>query len=301
MDTVGDSTPAAQRSFAGEAVLFLVCVVVAITIWVFNALSETYEQEIDVRLSYTLPSTLTTTKPLPSKAGILVETSGWQLIRERFRVRALQLDISDLSKQELLLTNDHLALFASDMPSDMHVIQVHPDTLDLHLEPLVQKQVPVVLNAEFLDRTDMVTDSMYIHPDSIWVSGPESLLRDVAYWPTEVIRSDGDTIAEGITPLPFPAVGSVRISAIVVEWYAHMTAATNANAYMTISAPGGRAIDLRVQYSCIPAIAPQIGASDFNITFEKTGDGTQYHVVAHAKRKDVHTIGVFPPFISVTD
>lgn len=300
METMGDSTPAAQRSFAGEFALFFVCLFIAVIIWLFTALSENYEQEINVGLSYVLPESQTTTIPLPQEAHLLVSSSGWQLVKEGFRHRAMSLDVSDLDDKPVLLTNNHLGLFTAGLPGNMHIVQVIPDTIDLHLEPLAERKVPIVLNADFMDRTDIVVDSIYIHPDSITIRGPKSLITDITYWSTEAIAGNGDSIIDGITPLPFPAVGSIRLSAILADWHAEIEAAIEANAYLTINTPTNHAVDVRIQYSSAAEVSSLIGAKDFNITFEKTADGTQYHIVARAKRRGLHTIGVYPAFIPIT-
>lgn len=200
-----------------QAMLFFACFAIAAILWLFTTLSGTFESTLSAELEYDLPETQTTTRPLPKTSSILVQTTGWQLIREQFNERSLRVDIGQVDDHELLITNNHLGIFIEHMPSDIKVMHVSPDTISLHLEKKVRKKVPIKLTATY-DNDQNRLDSLYLSPDSVIITGAKSIIQHIDYWPTEPVITYKDSIASGIAPLSEPGTRAITLSAVATSY-----------------------------------------------------------------------------------
>lgn len=218
MEHASRSAEQAGNGKGKRLIRILACIGVSAVLWLFTTLSGQFESEVIVSLDYDLPADQTTTRKLPAEARLLVQTTGWQLIREGFNARSLQIDISDADAREAFITNNRKELFIADLPSDIEVLHISPDTILLHLEPLIRKKVPVFLTytEPFLP---LYIDSLSVFPDSIELIGPETALKNFDRWGTEPVATLADSSAQGIIPLHESVFPEVQLSAVACRYF----------------------------------------------------------------------------------
>lgn len=275
-----DERPAGGK---GKRLLrILACICVSAVLWLFTTLSGQFESAVSVSLQYDLPSNLTTTRKLPGEATLLVRTTGWQLIREEFRERALQIDISYANGHEAFITNQRKELFIADMPSDIEVVKIAPDTIWLHLEPRITKRVPVVLSMTEPE-LPLFIDSISISPDTIELTGPGSILRTIQQWSTELVFTRLDSAVTGIAPLLESRYPEIQLSAVACRYYlSEAEALQGTDSGFVNCAETGARIPVTMTYFARSAAAYRL--TDFGITCDH---GEAHSLIWHNLPEDI--------------
>ena len=197
---------------------FLACTGIASLLWVFTTLNGSFEGMVDVHLDYDLPPGKINSNELPSEATLFVETTGWQLLREQFNRRHLTIDLPFLQSGKPFVTNAHVSSFVAEMPSDIHVLRIYPDTIHLHMEDLVSKKIPIRFNYPS-DTHQFYTDSLYYFPDSVTVFGPASKIEQYTQWQTDPASTYIDSLIIGTVALIKPADQQISLSHVAVQYH----------------------------------------------------------------------------------
>ena len=297
-------TANATRHKRGRIVLrYFICLVIAFILWLFTSLSDQHENTIHVDINYALAAQKTNVNRLPTYAELQVSSTGWQLLREAFNQRSLTLDLADYTENKMLLTNQHIHLFSEGLPDDIKVIQIFPDTLDMQIENKLSKKVPVKMGFRGIVENDWIVDSMYYYPDSITITGPESVVNTFRYWPTEVIKLyDIDSIVKGVSILQFSKEANIQLSAIAVAYGIRVFRKTTQTYKLNITHPDQADNVITVAIECmIPSgLVAQTKETDFQIKAIPLKQRGVYALKCEQFPEWAQNINITPAFISLT-
>lgn len=159
--------------------IFIASIIFAIILWGSISLSDFYYANIEVGLTLTdFPNGYTTGSNIPEKVKLKVRGQGWRLVsinvgpETEFRVSVR----GDSGQQSFSLYN----YLESNrwLLSDVDIINLYPDSLNIFVERKITKKLPVVsgLNLEFKPGYDLASE-IILKPDSVLVQGPLSYLR----------------------------------------------------------------------------------------------------------------------------
>lgn len=198
---------------------FLVSLFIAIIIWLFKSLSASYNSEIPVELLYEFPEKSTALNPLPDHAVVYVTTTGWQLLREKLYKRQVTLSYNQFEENNLI-TNNYPELFSSDLPAAFTVVHISPDTIQFNLEGFVTKKIPVRLDEKIVFSSGFsLSDTIVLTPDSIFISGPRSIVDSVFEWETEQLQIlNVQNTVTGAIPLKTSHHQNLILSAVAVAY-----------------------------------------------------------------------------------
>ncbi|HUI10943.1 MAG TPA: hypothetical protein VL221_11485 [Bacteroidota bacterium] len=197
--------------------------------WVSVTMREDYETSIaSPFVLQDIPPGMAVETPLPRELLLRFRGEGWRLAGVLL-ARAPAVVFSALSlpphHRPLTFTDfaDHVAL-----PPGVRLVEVKPDSLEVALGPSVRRRVPVLLDcvAGFREGYGQV-GPVFVAPDSVTLTGAESVLRTIDAWKTERrvfdnVRGPIDAEVPLASPDPWAvalSVPSVRI-AIAVEPFA---------------------------------------------------------------------------------
>jgi YbbR domain-containing protein len=182
------------------------CVLLSLVLW----LSLTLQEERTVSLDFpvvieAIDDDQALAERPPSSVTVQLSGSGMDLLRIAFTPPSIQVRAGEGSVpvQEAL-----------NLPSasDAQVLSVNPSTIDLQLEPRVDQRLPVQ------PRFEIQAASSYeliapptLQPDSVTVSGAESVVSPLSAWPTDSLRllNVQDTVRRTV-PLRDTLSGLVR-------------------------------------------------------------------------------------------
>ena len=187
----GESIPSSDESDLSsfesreKIIAFTIALVISLSLWFIVNLSRDFNVSIEVPIILSnLPQDVTIISEIPDVATVNLTGEGWNLISvytnpPRVFVNAESEEVN-LSEQ----IRNQIGAF-----SNLNIIQVRPSQLEIRTETRISKRVPVVSRVELNvgNRYGLIRDPV-VSPDSVTISGAESLLEEIDYWETENVE-----------------------------------------------------------------------------------------------------------------
>ncbi len=180
--------------------IFALCLFFSALIWLFTKLS----QETDAMFSKHLlfkdfPEGLVVASQSDSIIEYRIETTGLRLFSAYFFGVAdtLRVSVNDLSVawhqgRELYVVTDFKLheMLSANVGVFASVSHIRPDSVFLELVPVARRKLPVQLNADIrFEQRFRPYGPVSIDPDSVWITGPESITDTMQYVFTEFWES----------------------------------------------------------------------------------------------------------------
>lgn len=165
--------------------VFVVSLILAICLWFMVNLSMDYNLNIDLPIeAVSMPEDRALADELPRSATVSLSGEGWKLISVYNNPPEVEINVSESEVNLYEQVQQQLNVL-----SNISVQKVQPIVLTLELEPRVSKKVPVhpAIDVSF-DNQFGFKETPSIEPDSITISGAESLIGDIEFWPTDTLR-----------------------------------------------------------------------------------------------------------------
>ena len=172
----------------GNALIFLVFLFLSMCFWILNALQKdnyTTEVKYPVRFSNSGNTELVNGK-LKRELTLKIKGGGFAILKYRLNNQFLaeSIDLSNLQRVSIngkrgaiLSTKDYYKHIENKLVNGMELVGITPDTLFIPLMKKVFKRLPVHVDATVsFERQCQYSGAIGVMPDSITVSGPESVL-----------------------------------------------------------------------------------------------------------------------------
>ncbi|WP_320053627.1 hypothetical protein [uncultured Acetobacteroides sp.] len=186
----------------GKFVLFCFFLLFSSIIWYLNKLGGDYlvDLKVPAKIIYTETDKMLVDEGAPV-LKIQVKTKGYTILRYKLGsiLASFNVDISSYRLHRYygpkgnfyILTSSLKSNLSTQLPSNMKIENIIPDTLFFTFSAAYTKKVPVVANTKFtFDEQYMQIGNVGVKPDSVLISGPESVIRNKRYVRTAVIRGD---------------------------------------------------------------------------------------------------------------
>lgn len=216
-----------------QVVVFLVCLLIASSLWFLNALSKDYTTTLSYPVKYINPpkNQFLSNKP-PDKLDLKVEAHGFTLLRHKlslsFSPVVLNLtnitrDINSNSGIYAVNSGNLVRRIADQVSSEITIIEVQPAILQIDFDSLKTKVVPVRINVttEFQPQFNL---QLPVHtvPDNIKITGPSNILDTTFFINTRQksftkIDSDIERTIELVVPENVTAIPQKVVMKIDVE------------------------------------------------------------------------------------
>ncbi len=173
-----------------DRVILLICLGVALSLWVPTKMSQVYRMEKMVRLEFLLPTGLTFVTPPPEKVKVLLEGQGWSLLYEALFSRETVLRFYPGRSTAFDLNTGRLraAIFEKLHSASLRIAEMNYEELHLRIEPLVWKTVPVRFAGKLTFVPEYyLKDEIRLIPDKIQIKGPQSVLRTLEFVTTDSV------------------------------------------------------------------------------------------------------------------
>lgn len=188
------NTTADSIFFNRKFISFLFCILISAFFWLMLQLSKDYTIEIKFPVSYiNLPADKVIANMLPATIDVDINSSGFNLMLYKFKRKkeTLLIDIKDAKalpekNQYSLSTNSRIDKITAQFGSDIKVMKVYPDIIQLNFNKKVVRKVPVKVNLKLtFDNGYQQTDSIKIAPDFIRISGAADIIDKIDFVETE--------------------------------------------------------------------------------------------------------------------
>ena len=205
-----DDEPAGRRGLA-----MLLSLVVALVMWFSFSMRETYSLTLRLPVEVVrTPEGQALSAPPPATATVTLQADGWTLLRLTRQPPQIRVAATDAT------VDLAAALQEAGLPADVVVQSVQPQAVALALDTRTQRRLPIRL------RQRITTEPPYdllrppaLSPDSVTVTGAQSLLGTLEDWPTDPLVESGVSapfsrtvaLADTFGGLLSPAVAATRV------------------------------------------------------------------------------------------
>ncbi|HUS87541.1 MAG TPA: hypothetical protein VMW76_09895 [Bacteroidales bacterium] len=172
--------------------IFTFFLLLAFVFWFLNALSKDMTGRIKYPVRYTdFPKEMALLNELPQELDLTLEGPGYSILKTRLSGNKppVIIDVSDMNYTMVedgsrfrlfVLTYGLRDMIKRQMRAEFDITEINPDTITFEFDKLTRKKVPVVANVDVsTQRQFMVNGDITCMPDSVLISGPESIIDTI--------------------------------------------------------------------------------------------------------------------------
>lgn len=193
----------------------MTCIGIALIFWFFVKLSQQYETEITVTVTYQLPDSQAFVNLPPDEITATLTGSGWDLFYEFIFNRSPSIDfIAEQFPSGMIEPTQITNRIKREIASEVKVTDTDEEFIILEFQNQFVKTLPIRLehNIEFVSGYDL-KNPIQIYPDSVTVTGPISLVRDLEFWSTDLFESkDLKVDLQEELNMKMPEQGEIRLN-----------------------------------------------------------------------------------------
>lgn len=181
-----------------NAAVFSVFLLLSFIFWFLNALSKDISGKVKYPVRYiNFPEDLALVNELPDRIEIELDGPGYSIVKTKLKGNKTPLIVDvansglsfhgDKGQQRSYIMSFRLReTFRQQLRADYDIVGVEPDTIAFLFDRTIRKMVPVRPDIEInTQRQFMVNGSVSCKPDSVEISGPESLVDTITYVTTK--------------------------------------------------------------------------------------------------------------------
>lgn len=193
--------PEGQKlQFRKRILLFSVFLLISVFIWLLNTLGGNFTSEIEYPLIYTdLPEDRVFVGDLPENLDLKINAGGYALLRYKisrkpvpisFKVSSYTMNRTGRdSTRAYILTRYLKDQISGQIPDELEVLEIRPDTLHFQFAKRITKILPVKADLLFnLEKQFTTKNGVVLVPDSVTVSGPDVILDTLSFISTEHVE-----------------------------------------------------------------------------------------------------------------
>lgn len=187
-------------TLARSIFIFIGALIFSVLLWAYVRLSAANEADRDLPVKLTPPKGFALVSGLPERLHTRIRGAGWQILLMDFTHNAqFNFDLSEramLQGDSILIHSDEVANSAV-LPSELHVLKVDPDSLELQFGKSVHKIVPVESHLDVQPaRGYTLVGSATMTPNAVTVIGAPQILDSLKTIPTQslVIRNARENV-----------------------------------------------------------------------------------------------------------
>lgn len=182
-------------------VVFLVCLLIASTLWFLNALSKDYTTTITYPVKYINPpnNQFLSNQP-PSQLDLKVHAHGFTLLRNKlnFSLSPIILNLTNITQDiELstngfrINTNTFIRQISNQVSSEITISNIQPEVFYVVLDSLKTKLIPLKTDIKLNFKPQFnLKDSVSLNPGQIKITGPAATLDTIYFLNTEKRKID---------------------------------------------------------------------------------------------------------------
>lgn len=212
-----------------QIVVFLVCLLIATSLWFLNALSKDYATNVTYPVKFVNPpSNQFVSNKLPSKFELQVEAHGFTLLRHKLslsfspiviNLTQITRELEPNAERYSIRSADLLNLVSNQISNEISVSNIRPEYFPLILDSLKTKVVPVRFNAKLAFKPQFnLKAPVTVNPDTVSITGPGILLDSIIFLETEFKSFERlDTEIERVLSVQHPERTTVSPEKVTIK------------------------------------------------------------------------------------
>lgn len=182
---------------------YTVFVGIATVFWFLNELSNNYTSTINYPVRFTnIPKNKILVSDLPKRLKLNVNAYGYTLLRYKLSPASfpIVINLNDFAqnignpaiKKYRLHTRSIRQTVGKQMPNDIEVLDIFPDTVLFEFANIIEKRIPIKSNVQLeFDDECMLNGKVSFIPDSVTVQGPNNIIDTLTAIYNKFQRFDG--------------------------------------------------------------------------------------------------------------
>ena len=177
-------------------VVFLICLAIATALWFLNALGKDYTTTVSYPVKFTNPpENQFLANNTPVKLDLKIDGQGFTLLRYKLlSFSPIVLDIEQVTKNlesnsgtYKVLSKNLIREVSDQLSSEVRITEISPELLEIVLDSLITKTVPVELdiNVDFVPQVNLKSQ-ITTKPDKVKITGPAISLEKISAVKTKV-------------------------------------------------------------------------------------------------------------------
>ncbi|HWF45124.1 MAG TPA: CdaR family protein [Candidatus Kapabacteria bacterium] len=180
-------------TFTRSILVFFGAFIFSVLLWAYVRLSAPYEADVDLPVKISPPKGFALSSGLPERLHARVRGAGWQILLMNFTKNSrFQFDLSErvLSPSDEVIIRSDAITNSAMMPSELRVLKVEPDSLDLAFRKTVQKRIPIEPDLDVQPgRGYVIVGGPIVSPAAITVEGSPNILDSLQSFRTKPIMA----------------------------------------------------------------------------------------------------------------
>jgi hypothetical protein len=177
-----------NQRYVQKVLIYLSFVVIATFFWFLVKLGSNFNAVIEYPINFThIPEQKVIVNTIPTKLKLSVQATGFNILRYKINtpVSVLIIDMNRYSNQILrrnvkeynLLTRNITEEIKNQLPTDIELVSIMPDSIPFIFSTIREKKIPVKpdLALRFARQT-MLDGNIVFEPDSVTIHGPDLIL-----------------------------------------------------------------------------------------------------------------------------
>lgn len=173
----------------------------ALVLWLYLKFNLSYNVEISIPVNVQVSKNQALSENLPEEVDVVVSGKGWDLLNLMIsKEDDFTIDLSNIKSDTKINTREVLSE-RMEIPSNISLVSVQPETISISFEKVSKKYVKVVNNIklELADDYEIIGEPQIL-PDSILITGASSVIANIKSLSTEyrVIKDVKGNITETV-------------------------------------------------------------------------------------------------------
>ncbi len=174
--------------FQTNKAMLVLCMGIALLVWLFTKLTKTYTTTIDVGITYTTPLAKTFRSEPSESIAVEVQGEGWQLMNRYLNVTSPTIQLKVQNNTTNINSQQIRQAIAEIIPNNIQITRFSPDNIAIALDLQETKKIPLVAAVESIGSSHyQLALPLQLRPDSITVAGPKTELAKLKNWHTDSI------------------------------------------------------------------------------------------------------------------
>jgi YbbR domain-containing protein len=182
---LGQISALLRRIKRKDVQVFVVCLLIASVLWVFNSLRKERTEQISYPIEFEYDrEQYIALKPFPDRLNINIKGSGWQILRKIFRVRIKPVRYvinPDLHISQPYLLAGQLRRDLLKVLQNVRLEEILTDTLKISIDRKFRRVLTIKIDSQRVDLATnyRITSPISITPNLIAFTGPESFIKSL--------------------------------------------------------------------------------------------------------------------------
>jgi len=201
--------------------IIIIAFLFALILWMYINLNQSFSIDLSIPVNITSSKSQALAEEIPNSIDVKLRGKGWSLMNILISEDlAYDIDITKIKRDTRIITeqyvNERLKL-----QSDISVLEINPDTIQISFDKVSEKRVPVRNNIIVnLKEGYSIVGKPELNPDSVSIQGASYVLNKIKYIPTQTkVFNNVNSDLSGVISLKDTLHNLLKIENSAIEYF----------------------------------------------------------------------------------